>query len=217
MSLKLQRAREWLMRKSRHPRKSHPLATVLYYGPTDQRATKVAAAVLANEYDEPLAIERWFVDRGDIRRDDAVLIDLTNWLKLHDVQRVVTTSRIAGCPHEEGVDYPDGEACPHCPFWANRARFLDGSRAEALAVAARASDAEPGALEYSVHCRAHVHDGATLDVQIYRMPHGRWSLEVLNEAGTSIVWDELFDTDDAAWAEFERTLKDEGLAAFGES
>jgi hypothetical protein len=27
-----------------------------------------------------------------------------------------------GCPHEEEIDYPKGEACPHCPFWAGRER-----------------------------------------------------------------------------------------------
>lgn len=21
-----------------------------------------------------------------------------------------------GCPREEGIDYPDGQICPHCPF-----------------------------------------------------------------------------------------------------
>lgn len=24
---------------------------------------------------------------------------------------------------EEGIDYPDGEACPQCPYWAGRDRF----------------------------------------------------------------------------------------------
>jgi hypothetical protein len=27
-----------------------------------------------------------------------------------------------GCPHEEGIDYPEGEACPECPYWAGRDR-----------------------------------------------------------------------------------------------
>jgi hypothetical protein len=27
------------------------------------------------------------------------------------------------CPHEERIDYPEGEKCPSCPFWANRNRF----------------------------------------------------------------------------------------------
>ena len=25
-----------------------------------------------------------------------------------------------GCPHEEGEDFPDGEDCPFCPFWAGK-------------------------------------------------------------------------------------------------
>jgi hypothetical protein len=31
--------------------------------------------------------------------------------------------RIIGCPHEEGVDYPEGQSCPRCPFWAHRDRW----------------------------------------------------------------------------------------------
>ena len=26
---------------------------------------------------------------------------------------------VAGCPHEEGKDYPRGGDCPFCPFWAS--------------------------------------------------------------------------------------------------
>jgi hypothetical protein len=33
-----------------------------------------------------------------------------------------TAKEMPGCPHEEGVDYPEGEACPDCPFWAGRSR-----------------------------------------------------------------------------------------------
>jgi hypothetical protein len=35
----------------------------------------------------------------------------------------VVADRIVGCPHEEGIDYPDGEKCPECPFWATRDRW----------------------------------------------------------------------------------------------
>jgi hypothetical protein len=31
--------------------------------------------------------------------------------------------RIIGCPHEEGIDYPEGEECPLCPFWKGRDRW----------------------------------------------------------------------------------------------
>jgi hypothetical protein len=30
---------------------------------------------------------------------------------------------IIGCPHEEGVDYPEGKYCPQCPYWAGRDRW----------------------------------------------------------------------------------------------
>jgi hypothetical protein len=34
------------------------------------------------------------------------------------VKEVVMTGGIVGCPHEEGIDYPLGEDCPHCPYWS---------------------------------------------------------------------------------------------------
>jgi hypothetical protein len=42
-----------------------------------------------------------------------------------------------------------------------------------------------------------MHKGVSLDVQIYRGPQEGWSLEVVNQAGTSTVWDDRFDSDDA--------------------
>ena len=42
-------------------------------------------------------------------------------------------------------------------------------------------------------------DGVTVRLVIYRLEHDpKWAGEVVNEAGTSIVWDDLFDTDQAA-------------------
>ena len=61
-------------------------------------------------------------------------------------------------------------------------------------------------------------DGVTVDVSITRLEHeNEWSLEVVNSANTSIVWDELFPTDEAAYAEFERTVAEEGMHAFLDS
>ncbi|WP_244144532.1 hypothetical protein [Paraburkholderia hospita] len=36
---------------------------------------------------------------------------------------VAAVNRIIGCSHEEGIDYPEGESCPRCPFWSNRDRW----------------------------------------------------------------------------------------------
>jgi len=61
-------------------------------------------------------------------------------------------------------------------------------------------------------------DGVTVQVEIYKLEdRPGWALEVVNDKGTSIVWDELFDTDDAADAAFREALATEGMAAFHHS
>jgi hypothetical protein len=61
-------------------------------------------------------------------------------------------------------------------------------------------------------------DGMTVLVQIYRIAGGSdgWSLEVVDHEGGSTVWDDLFDTDADAYAEFVKTLEAEGIASFTE-
>ncbi|WP_298921450.1 hypothetical protein [uncultured Roseobacter sp.] len=60
-----------------------------------------------------------------------------------------------------------------------------------------------------------VEDGISFDVGIYKLEgiHG-WSLEVVTADGTSIVWDDLFDDDKAAFAEAVITIRSEGALAF---
>jgi hypothetical protein len=54
----------------------------------------------------------------------------------------------------------------------------------------------------------------TVEVSIIRLEHEtEWPLEVVNAAGASIVWDDLFASDDTACAVFERALPDEGMRA----
>jgi hypothetical protein len=58
-------------------------------------------------------------------------------------------------------------------------------------------------------------DGVTVDVKISRLEDDpQWALEVVNEEGTSTVWDDLFDTDDKAYAAFQLTVEEEGMRAF---
>lgn len=57
-------------------------------------------------------------------------------------------------------------------------------------------------------------DGITVDVQIYRLENGKeWCLEVVDEEGTSTVWEDLFPTDQLAHTEFRRVLDEEGIMA----
>lgn len=58
-------------------------------------------------------------------------------------------------------------------------------------------------------------NGHRLQLEIYRLERDpTWTLEVVNEEGTSTVWDEQFASDREAEAMFRETLKVEGLAAF---
>ena len=61
-------------------------------------------------------------------------------------------------------------------------------------------------------------DGVAVRVEIYRLEdRPGWALEVVNDKGTSITWDELFDTDDAADAAFRETVAAEGMTTFLDS
>lgn len=58
-------------------------------------------------------------------------------------------------------------------------------------------------------------DGICLTINIVRIAtEPGWSLEVVNERGTSIVWDDPFPTDRAADAAFRAALAEEGPKAF---
>ena len=67
-------------------------------------------------------MRKWFSDT-DVRDDIQVIEEMVDYLEANQIERLVTPDRIVGCPHEEGIDYPDGEVCPECPYWANRNRF----------------------------------------------------------------------------------------------
>jgi len=58
-------------------------------------------------------------------------------------------------------------------------------------------------------------DDITVELCIYRLEtKSEWLLEVVNSAGTSIVWDDQFPSDEAANEEFLRTVAKEGMATF---
>ena len=113
----------WLQKKARR-KTGYLIATVACYGPNDKFASKVVVGIVLSEKDSETAlIEKWFSDDKDVRLDDAIASQIVQYIANHNVERVVMTDRIIGCPHEEGIDYPKGEKCPLCPFWSNRDRW----------------------------------------------------------------------------------------------
>lgn len=61
-------------------------------------------------------------------------------------------------------------------------------------------------------------EGHELSIEIYKLEsEPNWSLEVVDEDGTSTVWEELFKTDQFAKNEILKTINEEGLSAFRDS
>jgi len=96
---------------------------VAYYGPNDQFASKVAVGIILREKGDAAFLERWFAQDKDVRIDPKIIQEIGDFISQHQAKSVAITDRIIGCPHEEGKDYPRGEHCPQCPYWANRDRW----------------------------------------------------------------------------------------------
>lgn len=61
-------------------------------------------------------------------------------------------------------------------------------------------------------CQTFTSDGLTVQIDIYRLEDsGGWTLELIDAEGGSIVWEEQFATDAAAFAEFTEGLEELGL------
>ena len=121
--MKIKPKRAPLHKKARRGFRGYPVATIAFYGPDDARASKVAVGIICSDGAEPEDLKRWFSKSGDVRYDQTIGTEILAFIKSHEVKSVVMTDRIIGCPHEEGVDYPDGTECPKCPFWVGRDRW----------------------------------------------------------------------------------------------
>ena len=120
-------SRAILRKKAARAFRGYPIATVAYYGPDKTYASKVAAGIVPKENGDVDYMERWFAKGTDVRRDDEINQAILKYINKHAAKSVAMMEDIIGCPHEEGIDYPQGEACPECPYWAGRKRWLEVS------------------------------------------------------------------------------------------
>lgn len=72
---------------------------------------------------------------------------------------------------------------------------------------------EDSGLIYSPLQQHYTVDKHTVEICIYRMPHTEWTLEVIDKHGNSTVWDDEFKTDQAAFDEVMRTIREDGIAS----
>jgi hypothetical protein len=123
------RYKKKLRKMSKRGYRGHPLATIAYYGPDDTRASKVTVGIFEEEGDEPELFRYFAEDERDLRHDVAQNKSIVALLRQREVASLSMLELINGCPHEEGIDYPEGEDCPECPFWAGTIRPTQALRA----------------------------------------------------------------------------------------
>lgn len=116
------RNKKLLAKKARKGSKGFPIATVAFYGPDNTRASKVVCGIIMHEDSEPELMRKWF-SNADARKSEKILGELITFIEENNAKSVAIIDDIFGCPHEEGIDYPEGEFCPECLYWKNRDRY----------------------------------------------------------------------------------------------
>ena len=91
-----------------------PLATITYRGSSPDQASKIIVGVISAKNQAPI-IREWSGE--GIAEDVESAREIALFIQKNDVARVLTSEWVLSCPHEEGVDYPEGEKCPFCPDW----------------------------------------------------------------------------------------------------
>jgi hypothetical protein len=108
-----------LYQKAKQGYKGYPIATVAFYGKDNLQANKIAVGIVT-KFQTVGVLQRWFTETGDIRDDVTILKAITDFIEHHQAKSVMITDGIVGCPHEAGIDYPKGQKCPTCDYWATR-------------------------------------------------------------------------------------------------
>jgi hypothetical protein len=97
----------------------YPLGIIAFYGYNDKSAVKAVIGIVNEAGGSPEHIRKWVSEKGDLRKDVPSIKELFRYIEAHNVRSVALTPGIYYCPHEPGIDYPQGGACPLCPFWSN--------------------------------------------------------------------------------------------------
>ena len=92
-------------------------APMAFYGPDDKTTTKIAAGVFEGPNSKAI-MRRWVAT--DVMTNPKIQRQIKEFFKQYGVKSVSMSDGNMGCPHEEGKDFPVGEDCPFCPFWAGK-------------------------------------------------------------------------------------------------
>jgi hypothetical protein len=60
-------------------------------------------------------MRRWHTAETDARLDEKITNEILGYISEHKAVSIAAVAKILGCLHEEGKDYPEGQACSQCP------------------------------------------------------------------------------------------------------
>lgn len=124
----------WLRKFAERGPAGYPVATLAFYGPDNRMATKAVLGIIDIEKAEP-RLRTWGGETAekDLRLDVSLQNEWVRIIQREGCKSLAMLEAINGCPHQEGIDYPYGESCPKCTFWAGRERPIE-QRASSLPV-----------------------------------------------------------------------------------
>lgn len=105
------------LRKVIEEKENYPIGILAYFGPDDKKITK-AVAVIVPDRTSPPSYQSW--TSPSLETDKNVAMEIGQYFTKNAVKEVIMTDGVVGCPHNEGIDFPMGEQCPYCPFWADQ-------------------------------------------------------------------------------------------------
>lgn len=108
-----------LERLSRKGFQGYPLGIVAFYGYNDEAATKAVIGIVNSAGGAPEKVRKWVFEKGDLRKDVPSIKELFRYLEANNTVSVALTPGIYYCPHEPGIDFPQGESCKQCSFWSH--------------------------------------------------------------------------------------------------
>ncbi|MFH0730920.1 MAG: hypothetical protein V2B19_31830 [Pseudomonadota bacterium] len=108
-----------LERRAQKGFQGYPLGIIAFYGYNDKSAVKAVIGIVKEAGGSPEHIRKWVSEKGDLRKEVPSIKELFRYIEAHHVQSVALTPGIYYCPHEPGIDFPEGGTCPLCPFWSH--------------------------------------------------------------------------------------------------
>ena len=82
MGILERRFRKSLRKRVRRGFRGYPVATVAYYGPDDQQASKVVVGTTNGEGQEVAELRRWFSETGDVRFDPVINREIVEFIEM---------------------------------------------------------------------------------------------------------------------------------------